>query len=92
MTVYSTVGCRLAPHEEDQNYGSPELVQLPQCEDTELERGVLVWMTPDGLCARRLCTGAVYWEPVPNSNAYKPEKLERNQTSKVLDIQQFMAG
>ncbi|KAK3522656.1 hypothetical protein QTP86_029129 [Hemibagrus guttatus] len=91
VTVYSTEGCRLAPYEENQNYGGPELVQLPQCEGTELERGVLIWMAPDGLCARRLCNARVYWEPTPNTNVEKPNKLERNQTSKLLDIQQFMA-
>lgn len=92
VTVSSTEGCRLALYEENQNYGGPELVQLPQCEGTELEHGVLVWMAPDGLCARRLCNARVYWEPAPNTNANKPNKLERNQTSKLLDIHQFMTG
>lgn len=92
MTVHSTEGCRLAPYEENQNYGGPELVQLPQGEGTELERGVLVWMAPDGLCAHQLCNARVYWELVPNINADKPNKLERNQTSKLLDIQQFITG
>ncbi|KAK2846083.1 hypothetical protein Q7C36_010937 [Tachysurus vachellii] len=91
VTVSSTEGCRLALYEENQNYGGPELVQLPQCEGTELEHGVLIWMAPDGLCARRLCNARVYWEPAPNTNADKPNKLERNQTSKLLDIHQFMA-
>ncbi|KAI5608488.1 interferon regulatory factor 4, partial [Silurus asotus] len=93
MTVFSTEGCRLAPYEENQSYGGPELVPLPQGEGTELERGVLIWMAPDGLCARRLCNARVYWELAPttstNTNADKPNKLERNQTSKLLDIQQF---
>lgn len=92
MTVFSTEGCRLAPYEDNQNYGGPELVQLPQGEGTEMERGVLLWMAPDGLCARRLCNARVYWELVPTTNANKPSKLERNQTSKLLDMQQFIAG
>ncbi|TSL47598.1 Interferon regulatory factor 4 [Bagarius yarrelli] len=91
MTVFSTEGCRLAPYEENQNYGGPELVPLPHSEGTELERGILVWMASDGLCARRLCNARVHWELVSNTNADKPNKLERNQTSKLLDIQLFMA-
>lgn len=92
MTVLSKEGCRLAPYEDHQHYGGPELVQLPQGEGTELERGVLIWMAPDGLWAHRLCNARVYWEPVPTTNTEKPNKLERNQTCKLLDIQQFIAG
>lgn len=92
MTVLSSEGCRLAPYEENQNYGGPELVQLPQGEGTELEHGVVVWMAPEGLCARRLCNARVYWELVPTTTAAKPNKLDRNQTCKLLDIQQFIAG
>ncbi|XP_053333727.1 interferon regulatory factor 4 isoform X2 [Clarias gariepinus] len=89
-TVFSTEGCRLAPYDENPNYGGPELVQLPQGEGTELEHGVLVWMAHDGLYARRLCNARVYWEPMPTSTSLKPNKLERNQTSKLVDIQQFI--
>lgn len=90
--MFSTEGCRLAPCEVNQNYGGPELVQLPQGVGTELERGVLIWMAPEGLCAHRLCDARVYWEPAPTTSTDKPNKLERNQTSELLDVQQFIAG
>ncbi|KAL6485815.1 hypothetical protein MHYP_G00052070 [Metynnis hypsauchen] len=94
VTVFSVEGCRLAPYEENQAYGGPagpELVPLPQCEGSELERGVLIWMAPEGLCARRLCNARVYWEGVHAPYTDKPNKLERDHTSKLLDTQLFIA-
>ncbi|XP_066532249.1 interferon regulatory factor 4 [Hoplias malabaricus] len=94
VTVYSAEGCRLAPSDENHSYGGPtgpELVPLPQCEGSELEHGVLIWLAPEGLCARRLCSARVYWEGAHAPYTDKPNKLERDYTSKLLDIQLFMA-
>ncbi|KAK1805475.1 hypothetical protein P4O66_019778, partial [Electrophorus voltai] len=93
VTVLGVGGCRLAPYEEIQGYGipeGPELVPLPQGEGGELEHGVLIWMAPDGLCARRLCDARVYWEGTHVPYTDKPGKLERDQISKLLDTQLFL--
>ncbi|KAM3604949.1 uncharacterized protein V6R79_018536 [Siganus canaliculatus] len=55
-----------------------------------LERGVLLWMTPDGLYAKRLCQGRVYWEGPLAPYMDKPNKLEKEQPCKLFDTQQFL--
>ncbi|XP_075209676.1 LOW QUALITY PROTEIN: interferon regulatory factor 4 [Chanos chanos] len=93
VTVMSAEGCRLAPSEEGRSYGtpgSPELVALPQDEGGALERGVLLWMAADGLYARRLCHCRVFWEGAHAPYTDKPNKLEREQPIKLLDIQLFI--
>ncbi|KAG9282545.1 interferon regulatory factor 4 [Astyanax mexicanus] len=87
VTVFSVDGCRVAPYEGNQHYGGPELVLLPQTEGGELDGGVQIWMSPEGLCARRLCNARVYWEGAHAPYTDKPNKLERDQTSKLLDTQ-----
>lgn len=57
-----------------------------------LERGVLLWMTPDGLYAKRLCQGRVYWEGPLAPYMDKPNKLEKEQPCKLFDTQQFLIG
>lgn len=57
-----------------------------------LERGVLLWMTPDGLYAKRLCQGQIYWEGPLAPYMDKPNKLEKEQPCKLFDTQQFLIG
>lgn len=89
-----------------QQPGSPEVVPLPvdslssprRTEDGPpspqgtLERGVLLWMGPDGLYARRLCQRRVYWQRGPPQYADKPNKLEREVNYKLLHMQDCLAG
>ncbi|XP_034035264.1 interferon regulatory factor 4-like [Thalassophryne amazonica] len=84
--------------------GGPELVPLPleavtaqrRVEDcspsspSSLERGVLLWMAPDGLYARRLCHSRVYWQGGLLPYGDKPNKLEREVTCKVLHTQDYL--
>lgn len=57
-----------------------------------LERGVLLWMASDGLYAKRLCQGRVYWEGPLAPFMDKPNKLEKEQPCKLFDTQQFLIG
>ncbi|XP_059353854.1 interferon regulatory factor 4-like [Carassius carassius] len=90
VTVVSAEGCRLAPHDDNWTYSSPELVPLPQVERGALEGGVLLWMMPDGLYARRFCQSRVYCDGTHANLSTKLCKLEREQTSKLLDTQLFL--
>uniref|UniRef100_A0A3Q3WU74 IRF tryptophan pentad repeat domain-containing protein n=1 Tax=Mola mola TaxID=94237 RepID=A0A3Q3WU74_MOLML len=81
--------------------GSPEVVPLPvdslsaqrrsdECPPSPpstLERGVLLWMSPDGLYARRLCQSRVYWQGGLSPYGDKPNKLEREVNCKLLHTQ-----
>lgn len=57
-----------------------------------LERGVILRMAPDGLYAKRLCQSRIYWDGPLALCSDRPNKLEREQTSKLFDTQQFLAG
>lgn len=57
-----------------------------------LERGVLLWMTAEGLFAKCLCQGPVCWEGPTAAYSDKPNKLEKEQPCKVFDTQQFFVG
>lgn len=94
VTVSSLEGCVLGASKDDLSYASQgmELVELPQFEHSSLEKGVMLWMAPDGLYARRCCHCRVYWEVGPTSPTNKPTKLQREQTCKLLDTQQFITG
>ncbi|XP_074492340.1 interferon regulatory factor 4-like [Sebastes fasciatus] len=84
--------------------GCPEVVPLPvdslstqrraeECPPSPpsaLERGVLLWMGPDGLYARRLCQGRVYWQGGVSQYGDKPNKLEREVTSRLLHTQDYL--
>ncbi|XP_076828356.1 interferon regulatory factor 4a [Brachyhypopomus gauderio] len=83
-------------------YGGPETVLLPfpypssQRRGADklpnvLERGVLLWLTNDGLYGKRLCQGRVYWEGPLAPYSDKPNKLEKEQTCKLMDTQQFLS-
>ncbi|XP_028988750.1 interferon regulatory factor 4a isoform X1 [Betta splendens] len=71
------------PFPESQRQGADMLPNI-------LEKGVLLWMMPDGLYAKRLCQGRVYWEGPLAPYMDKPNKLEKEQPSKLFDTQQFL--
>ncbi|KAG9274640.1 interferon regulatory factor 4-like isoform X1 [Astyanax mexicanus] len=72
------------PYPQSQRRGADKLPNV-------LERGVLLWLTPDGLYAKRLCQGRVYWEGPLAPYSDKPNKLEKEQTCKLMDTQQFLS-
>ncbi|XP_038137760.1 interferon regulatory factor 10 [Cyprinodon tularosa] len=55
-----------------------------------LERGVLLWVAPDGVFIKRFCQGRVYWSGPLAQHSDKPNKLEREKTCKLLDIPTFL--
>lgn len=57
-----------------------------------LERGVLLWVAPDGVFIKRFCQGRVYWSGPMAQHSDKPNKLEREKTFKLLDIPTFFSG
>lgn len=86
--------------------GGPEVVPLPvdslsaqrrseECPPSppsSMERGVLLWMGPDGLYARRLCQSRVYWQGGLSQYGDKLNKLEREVPSKLLHTQDCLTG
>ncbi|KAA0707342.1 Interferon regulatory factor 4 [Triplophysa tibetana] len=54
-----------------------------------LEKGVLVWVAPDGVFIKRFCQGRVYWDGPLAEHREKPNKLERERTCKLLDMTVF---
>lgn len=56
-----------------------------------LERGVLVWVAPDGLFIKRFCQGRVYWSGPLARHTDRPNKLERDRTCKLLDMPVFLS-
>nr|XP_057922230.1 interferon regulatory factor 4a isoform X2 [Doryrhamphus excisus] len=72
-----------SPFPESQRQGAERLPDI-------LERGVLLWMTADGLYAQRLCQGRIYWEGPLAPYMDKPNKLEKEQSCKLFDTQQFL--
>ncbi|XP_054602058.1 interferon regulatory factor 10 isoform X4 [Nothobranchius furzeri] len=55
-----------------------------------LERGVLLWVAPDGVFIKRFCQGRVYWSGPMAQHIDQPNKLEREKTFKLLDIPTFL--
>ncbi|KAM4762711.1 interferon regulatory factor 4-like isoform 2-T2 [Cyanocitta cristata] len=53
-----------------------------------LERGVLLWVAPEGVFMKRQCQGRVYWNGPLAPHKNWPNKLEREKTYKLLDTQQ----
>ncbi|XP_030629900.1 interferon regulatory factor 4a [Chanos chanos] len=72
------------PYPQSQRRGAEKLPNI-------LERGVLLWLLADGLYAKRLCQGRVYWEGPLAPYSDKPNKLEKEQTCKLFDTQQFLS-
>lgn len=64
--------------------------ECPPSPPSTLERGVHLWMAPDGLYARRLCQGRVYWQVGLSPYGEKPNKLEREVTCKLLHTQDYL--
>ncbi|XP_054995395.1 interferon regulatory factor 4 isoform X1 [Sorex araneus] len=56
-----------------------------------LERGVLLWVLPEGVFAKRLCQGRVYWSGPLAPHRTRPNKLERERTCQLLDTRRFLA-
>ncbi|KAF5893452.1 interferon regulatory factor 4-like isoform X1 [Clarias magur] len=55
-----------------------------------LEKGVLVWVAPDGVFIKRFCQGRVYWDGPLAQHTRQPNKLDREKTCKLLDINAFL--
>ncbi|XP_066055325.1 dual specificity protein phosphatase 15 [Chamaea fasciata] len=55
-----------------------------------LERGVLLWVAPEGVFMKRQCQGRVYWNGPLAPHKNWPNKLEREKTYKLLDTQQYV--
>ncbi|MED6264932.1 hypothetical protein CHARACLAT_020248 [Characodon lateralis] len=72
-----------SPYPESQRQGAEMLPNI-------LEKGVLLWMMADGLYAKRLCQGRVYWEGPLAPYVDKPNKLEKEHPCKLFDTHQFL--
>ncbi|XP_028328077.1 interferon regulatory factor 4a [Gouania willdenowi] len=90
-----------SPCSEDKIHGKEEVILFPfpypesQRQGVDLlpnvlEKGVLLWMMPDGLYAKRLCLSRVYWEGPLAPFMDKPNKLQKEQPCKLFDTQQFL--
>ncbi|XP_038606465.1 interferon regulatory factor 4-like [Tachyglossus aculeatus] len=55
-----------------------------------LEGGVLLWVAPEGVFAKRQCQGRVYCEGPLAPDRRRPNKLERDRTYKLLDTHGFL--
>lgn len=80
------------------SFPSPASVSLPSCMAEamnrllcHLEKGVLLWVAPDGVFIKRFCQGRVYWSGPMAQHADRPNKLEREKTFKLLDIPAFLS-
>ncbi|XP_068175613.1 interferon regulatory factor 4-like isoform X2 [Antennarius striatus] len=62
----------------------------PPSPPATLEGGVLLWMGPDGLYARRQCQSSVYWQGGLNPYGDKPNKLDRDVNCKLLHTQDYI--
>lgn len=101
LTTSSPEGCRIS-HGHTYDVSNLDQVLFPYPEDngqrkniekllSHLERGLVLWMAPDGLYAKRLCQSRIYWDgPLALCND-RPNKLERDQTCKLFDTQQFLS-
>ncbi|OWK13424.1 IRF4 [Cervus elaphus hippelaphus] len=102
LTTSSPEGCRIS-HGHTYDASSLDQVLFPYPEDnsqrkniekllSHLERGVVLWMAPDGLYAKRLCQSRIYWDGPLALCSDRPNKLERDQTCKLFDTQQFLSA
>uniref|UniRef100_H3CIH5 Interferon regulatory factor 4a n=1 Tax=Tetraodon nigroviridis TaxID=99883 RepID=H3CIH5_TETNG len=100
VTTTSPEGCRISPCQADRFHSRAEVILFPhpypeylrkgaEMLPNVLERGVLLWMTAEGLFAKCLCQGPVCWEGPTAAYSDKPNKLEKEQPCKVFDTQQF---
>ncbi|XP_018615678.1 interferon regulatory factor 4-like [Scleropages formosus] len=102
VTTTCPEGCRISSCPDDKLYGGVEQVLFPfpypqsQRKGVEklpnaLDRGVLLWLAPDGLYAKRLCQSRIYWEGPLAPYTDRPNKLEKEQPCKLFDTQEFLA-
>lgn len=68
----------------------PDVVETMSHLLCHLERGVLLWVAPDGVYIKRFCQGRVYWRGPTAPHDDKPNKLEREKTFKLLDTRVFL--
>ncbi|XP_045906752.1 interferon regulatory factor 4-like isoform X1 [Micropterus dolomieu] len=80
----------VVPLPVDSLSGQRRSEECPPSPSSNLERGVLLWMGPDGLYARRLCQSRVYWQGGLSQYGDKPNKLEREVTCKLLHTQDYL--
>ncbi|KAM7411537.1 hypothetical protein PAMA_021497 [Pampus argenteus] len=80
------------------SFPSPSSISLPSCMAEamnrllcHLERGVLLWVAPDGVFIKRFCQGRVYWSGPMAKHTDQPNKLEREKTFKLLDAATFLS-
>ncbi len=58
-----------------------------------LEKGVLVWVAPDGVFIKRFCQGRVYWDgPLQRAPTETPTNWRERGTCKLLDMTIFVQG
>ncbi|CAH2284190.1 interferon regulatory factor 4 [Pelobates cultripes] len=99
-TTSNPEGCRIT-HGQNYEISCLDQVVFPYPEDSNLrktiekmlnhmERGVIVWMTQDGIYAKRLCHSRIYWEGPLSIYSDRPNKLERDMPYKLFDTQQFL--
>ncbi|KAM3923593.1 interferon regulatory factor 4-like [Leptodactylus fuscus] len=55
-----------------------------------LDKGVFLWVAPDGVYIKRQCQVRVYWSGPLAPNIDQPNKLEREKTCRMLDMERFM--
>uniref|UniRef100_A0A8D0HHX7 IRF tryptophan pentad repeat domain-containing protein n=1 Tax=Sphenodon punctatus TaxID=8508 RepID=A0A8D0HHX7_SPHPU len=70
--------------------GTAEVVNILEQLLPHLDRGVLLWVAPEGVFMKRQCQGRVYWNGPLAPHSDRPNKLEREKTYKLLDTQQFL--
>ncbi|XP_031215006.1 interferon regulatory factor 4 isoform X3 [Mastomys coucha] len=101
LTTSSPEGCRIS-HGHTYDVSNLDQVLFPYPDDngqrkniekllSHLERGLVLWMAPDGLYAKRLCQSRIYWDGPLALCSDRPNKLERDQTCKLFDTQQFLS-
>uniref|UniRef100_A0A8D0BM27 Interferon regulatory factor 4 n=1 Tax=Salvator merianae TaxID=96440 RepID=A0A8D0BM27_SALMN len=101
VTTSSPEGCRIS-HGQSYEVSGLDQVLFPYPEDhnqrktiekllSHLEKGVILWLTPDGLYAKRHCQSRIYWDGPLAYCGERPNKLEREQTCKLFDTQQFLS-
>ncbi|CAK6964480.1 interferon regulatory factor 4 [Scomber scombrus] len=86
----SPEGLELVPLPVDSLAAQRRAEDCPPSPPSNLERGVFLWMTPDGLYARRLCQSRVYWQTGLSPYGEKPNKLDREVTCKLLHTQDYL--
>ncbi|XP_049635462.1 interferon regulatory factor 4-like [Suncus etruscus] len=105
-TAYTAEGCHLCPQaatfSAESLLGWPRRVaqiHFPEPPPSahvlwrllsHLERGVLLWVVPEGVFAKRLCQGRVYWHGPLAPHRTQPNKLEREHTCQLLDTRRFL--